>query len=56
MSSSRESRTIGDAVAEVPVRVDVRDATLPPGELAEAVTSVLQILQTYRTALGSTGG
>ena len=52
----RESRIIGHAVAEVPVRVDLRDAALPPRELAAAVTSVLQTLQTYRTALGSTGG
>jgi hypothetical protein len=48
-----ESRIIEDAVAKVPERAALRDATLSPAELAEAVTSVLQILQTYRTALNA---
>jgi hypothetical protein len=51
-----ESHAIGDAVANVPERADLRDVTLPSRELAEAVTSVLQVLQIYRTALRSTGG
>ena len=51
-----ESRTIGDAVAKVPDRVELRDATLTPRELAEAVTSVVRILQNYRASLDSTGG
>lgn len=48
-----ESRTIEDAVAEVPDRVELRDVTLTSRELADAVTSVLQILQAYRAALDS---
>ncbi len=50
-----ESRTIGVAVAQVPERAEMRDATLAPKELATAVTSVLQVLQTYRAALTTTG-
>jgi len=45
-----------DAGADVPKRAELRDVTLTPRELAEAVTSVLQILQTYHAALDSTGG
>jgi hypothetical protein len=52
----RESRIIVDTVAEVPERAELRDVTLTPRELAEAATSVLQILQAYRAALDSTGG
>lgn len=52
----RESRIIRDAVARVPERAELRDVTLSPGELAEAVTSVLQIVQSYRAALDSTAG
>lgn len=48
-----ESRSIRDAVVEVPERAELRDLVLPPAELAEAVTSVLQILQTYRAALNA---
>lgn len=48
-----ESRTIEDAVAEVPDRVELRDVTLTSRELADAVASVLQILQAYRAALDS---
>lgn len=50
-----ESRTIGVVVAQVPERAELRDATLAPKELAVAVTSVLQVLQTYRAALTTTG-
>lgn len=49
----RESRTIGRTVAEVPERAELRDVTLAPRDLAAAVTSVLQILQSYRAALDS---
>jgi hypothetical protein len=52
----RESRTIRDAVAKVAERAELRDATLTPGELGGAVTSVLQILKAYRAALESTTG
>ena len=52
----RESRTIRDAVAEVPERVELGDVMLTPSELAEAATSMLLILQTYRAALDSTRG
>lgn len=52
----RESRTIGKTVAEVPERAELRDVTLAPRELAEAVTSVLQMLRSYRAALDSAGG
>ncbi|MGH3366207.1 MAG: hypothetical protein ACRDOY_03295 [Nocardioidaceae bacterium] len=48
-----ERRTIEDAVFEVPERADLCDVMLSPAELAEAVTSVLQILQTYRAALNA---
>jgi hypothetical protein len=51
-----ESRTIRDAVAKVAERAELRDATLTPGELGGAVTSVLQILKAYRAALESTTG
>lgn len=50
-----ESRAIGAAVAHAPERVELRDATLAPAELVMAVTSVLQVLQTYRAALTATG-
>jgi hypothetical protein len=49
----KESHTIGKAVVEVPERAELRDVILPPAELAEAVTSVLQILQTYRAVLNA---
>ena len=49
-----ERDTIGIAVAEVPERVELRDGTLPPRELAMAVTSVLKTLQSYRAALMAT--
>lgn len=48
-----ESRVIEEAVVEVPERTELRDVTLSPAELAEAVTSVLQILQSYRAALNA---
>lgn len=48
-----ESRVIEDAVVEVPERADLRDVTLLQAELAEAVTSMLQVLQTYRAALNA---
>lgn len=51
-----ESRIIRDAVADVPERVELRDVALTRRELTEAVTSVLQFVQTYRAALDSTGG
>ena len=35
----------------MPERAELRDCTLPAKELAVAVSSVLQILQTYRAAL-----
>lgn len=50
---AQESRTIRDAVVDVPERAELRDIVLPPEELAEVVTSVLQILQTYRAALNA---
>jgi hypothetical protein len=50
-----ERRTIGATVAQAPERAELRDATLAPTELAMAVTSVLQVLQTYRAALAATG-
>jgi hypothetical protein len=50
-----ESRAIGKVVAGVPERAELRDVMLSPTELAEAVTSVLQILQNYRAALNSAG-
>jgi hypothetical protein len=49
-----ERDTIGIAVAQVPERVELRDATPQPIELAMAVTSVLQTLQSYRAALMAT--
>ena len=49
----RESRTIGDAAAAVPERTELRDINMATNELAAAVTSVLQILQIYRSALNS---
>ena len=49
-----ERDTIGTAVAQIPERVELRDDTLPPRELAIAVTSVLQTLQSYRAALMAT--
>jgi hypothetical protein len=49
-----ECDTIGIAVAQVPERAQLRDCTLPPRELAMAVTSVLQTLQSYRTATTGT--
>ena len=48
-----ESRTIGDAAAAVPARIELRDANMVPNEIAAAVTSVLKILQIYRAALKS---
>lgn len=51
-----ESLTIGEAVATVAERPELRDVTLTPRELGEAVTSVLQILQAYRAELESPGG
>lgn len=48
-----ESRIIEDAVVKVPERADLRDVALSQAELAEAVTSVLQVLQTYRAALNA---
>lgn len=48
-----ESHIIGEAVVEVPERAELRDVILPPAELAEAVTSVLQILQTYQAVLNA---
>ena len=48
-----EGRSIRDAVVDVPERAELRDVVLPPAELAAAVTSVLQILQTYRAALNA---
>lgn len=51
-----ESRVIEKAVFEVPERTELRDVTLSPAELAEAVTSVLQILQSYRAALNASWG
>ena len=50
---AEESRTVRDAVVDVPERAELRDAVLPPEELAEAVTSVLQVLRTYRLALNA---
>lgn len=50
----RETRTIGDAVATVAERAELRDVTLTPSELSEAVTSLLRLLQAYRAALEST--
>ncbi len=50
-----ERDTIGIAVAQVPERAELRDCPLPARELAMAVTSVLQILQSYRAALMATG-
>jgi hypothetical protein len=52
----RECRTIRDAMAKVAERAQLRDLTLTPSDLGEAVTSVLQILQAYRAALESNGG
>ena len=52
----REGRTIEGAVAEVPARAELRDVRLTTEELAEAVTSVLHMLQTYRAALDCAGG
>jgi hypothetical protein len=49
-----ERHTIGIAVAQVPERVELRDGTPQPRELAMAVTSVLQALQSYRAALMAT--
>jgi hypothetical protein len=49
-----ERDTIGIAVAEVPERVELRDGTPQPRELAMAVTSALQTLQSYRAALMAT--
>lgn len=49
-----ERDTIGIAVAQVPERAELRDCPLPPRELAMAVTSVLEILQSYRAALMAT--
>lgn len=49
-----ERDTIGIAAAQVPERAELRDCTLPPRELAMAVTSVLQTLQSYRAALIAT--
>lgn len=49
-----ERDTIGIAAAQIPERVELRDGTLQPRELAMAVTSVLQSLQSYRAALMAT--
>lgn len=49
-----ERDTIGIAVTQVPERIELRDGTLQPTELAMAVTSVLQTLQSYRAALMAT--
>jgi hypothetical protein len=49
-----ERDTIGIAVAKVPERAQLRDSTLPPKELAMAVTSALQTVQKYRTATTGT--
>ena len=50
---AEERRTIRDAAVDVPERAELRDVVLPPEELAEAVASVLQILQSYREALNA---
>jgi hypothetical protein len=50
-----EDRAIRDAVAKVSGRIELRDAALTTRELAQAVTSVLQTLQTYLRALTATG-
>ena len=49
-----ERDTIEIAVAQVPERVELRDGTPQPTELAMAVTSALQALQNYRAALMAT--
>ena len=46
-----EKRTIGEAVAAGPELVELRDATLTPAELAEAVRSVLEVVRCYRATL-----
>ena len=52
----RESRIIENAVDDLPERAELRDVVLPPEELADAVTSVLQALQAYRAALSERSG
>ena len=53
---SSECRAIDEAVSKVSKRTELRDAMLPPAELAEAVTSVIQMLHAYRAALASIAG
>lgn len=51
MIDRTESRAIRDAVATVPERVELIDANLEAAELADAVTSVLQTVHTYRAVV-----
>jgi hypothetical protein len=53
---SSERRAIDEAMSKVPKRTELRDVTLPQAELAEAVTSVIQMLHAYRAAFASTAG
>jgi len=47
----RERRTIDQVTAAVPERAELPDTRLGASDLAAAVTSVLQVLHTYRSVL-----